>query len=157
MRCIYMQKNKGWIIASWGCVLLWGNVCSWPSQSSRQWRRDASPQDMFINPIICVWSDHICLCKIFIYRYIPWKSKDLLCRVLAISAKRGPKRYIATKSHDVLFKVWGPKRNALMSCWTMYFVRSQALKRTCIDHELDIREQTWASVSKREQGPKRYV
>ena len=36
---------------------------------------------------------------------LPWKSKDLLCRVLAISAKRGPKRYIATKSHDVLFKV----------------------------------------------------
>ncbi len=35
--------NKGWTIASWGCVLLWVNICSWPSQSSRQWRGDASP------------------------------------------------------------------------------------------------------------------
>ena len=54
----------------------------------------------------------------------PWKSKDLLCKVLAISVKRGPKRYVATKSSWCTFLVLGPKRNALMSCWTMYFLRS---------------------------------
>ena len=54
---------------------------------------------------------------IVLFRYIfPWKSKDLLCKVLAISVKRGPKRYVATKSSWCTFLVLGPKRNALMSC-----------------------------------------